>query len=336
MGGVVNVVTKSGTQRSCAARSSATRRPTRSKAAWKTFQSANGTVNTVGTGRSDVGVGGRLPAPPEPPVLLRRHQPGVGEAHVHRAPTASRCRASAKSIASGMSLSYSGKATWQAAAAHRFDVSFFGDPAKGDLGPQRTSSLAGHRHVVVQRARVTAATTRRCATTASCRRTCWSKPAPPAPSTRSPRCRRSTPGASPTRRWCPTSSPAASAPTRRATRARTTSTPPRPPGCAGGHQVKVGGLFEDVEYAAGQPAHRPDVHRRDGRQTETGASISIIADPTLGRIYRVTRANFNSARTTRQDYWSLFVQDTWESTIGSPSTRASATSSRRCSARSRR
>ena len=38
-------------------------------------------------------------------------------------------------------MSYSAKGTYQPANAHRVDVSFFGDPSKGDMGPQRTSSL---------------------------------------------------------------------------------------------------------------------------------------------------------------------------------------------------
>jgi outer membrane receptor protein involved in Fe transport len=46
-------------------------------------------------------------------------------------------------------------------------------------------------------------------------------------------------------------------------------------------------------------------------RTATGASINIIADPTFGQIYRVTRANFNDARTTTQEYFSLFLQDNW-------------------------
>ena len=37
--------------------------------------------------------------------------------------------------------SYSAKGTWQAAHNHRIDASFFGDPAHGDLGPQRTTAL---------------------------------------------------------------------------------------------------------------------------------------------------------------------------------------------------
>jgi hypothetical protein len=49
----------------------------------------------------------------------------------------------------------------------------------------------------------------------------------------------------------------------------------------------------------------------DGTQTATGATIQILADPTFGRIFRVTRANLNTARFTKQLYTSFFVQDTW-------------------------
>src|SRR5207245_5581726 len=38
-------------------------------------------------------------------------------------------------------VSYSAKGTWQLASGHRIDASFFGDPSKGLMGPQRISSL---------------------------------------------------------------------------------------------------------------------------------------------------------------------------------------------------
>ena len=121
---------------------------------WKTFQSANGTVNTVDHGA--LATPASRPAARScatKPVLLRRHQSGLGDAHVHRAATASRCRASATSTASGRTLSYSAKGTYQLAAAHRFDASFFGDPSQGRRSGRsalrRCSSTA---HVVVQRA----------------------------------------------------------------------------------------------------------------------------------------------------------------------------------------
>ena len=46
-----------------------------------------------------------------------------------------------RSTAIGSSPPYSAKGTYQLASAHRIDASFFGDPAKGDMGAQRTSSL---------------------------------------------------------------------------------------------------------------------------------------------------------------------------------------------------
>ena len=61
------------------------------------------------------------------------HVPGAGRAF--------RSRASATSIACATTLTYSAKATWQLANAHRIDASFFGDPSRGDNGPQRTSAL---------------------------------------------------------------------------------------------------------------------------------------------------------------------------------------------------
>src|SRR3954471_6830252 len=40
-------------------------------------------------------------------------------------------------------VAYSTKATWQPISGHRVDASFFGDPGNGPMGPQRRSSLLG-------------------------------------------------------------------------------------------------------------------------------------------------------------------------------------------------
>ena len=303
MGGVVNVVTKSGTNDLRG-----------SLFGYAQTDELEAGVEDLPVGQRHGEHGGhralrrrhrrRLPDRPQPAVLLRRHQPGLGEAHLHRPrrlPAAqpgrgrsrarSRCPTPARppgrwprrTASTRRSSATRPRATW--AAAHLV--------------------AARHRHVVVQRARV-----RRPQPDRALRRRPVAEPA--RRSQRRPRlqqdrrdARRSTPGASPTRRSCPTSSPAASAPTSRATRARTSSTPPRPPGWPAATQVKVGGLFEDVEYTQVNQHTGPTFTAATGQQTETGASVSIIADPTFGRIYRVTRANFNSARTTTQDYWSL-------------------------------
>src|SRR5206468_12500587 len=39
--------------------------------------------------------------------------------------------------------SYAGKVTWQATGNHRIDFTAFGDPSKGDPGPQRPAALIG-------------------------------------------------------------------------------------------------------------------------------------------------------------------------------------------------
>jgi hypothetical protein len=58
----------------------------------------------------------------------------------------------------------------------------------------------------------------------------------------------------------------------------------------------------------------PTFKAADGRQTATGARIDIINAPELasGKVYRVTRANFNTSHDTPQTYWYLFVQDQWQ------------------------
>jgi hypothetical protein len=75
--------------------------------------------------------------------------------------------------------------------------------------------------------------------------------------------------------------------------------------------VKYGVQFDDVTYSNINQRTGPTFTAPDGRVTATGATIDIIADPTFGKVYRVTRANFNSARTTTQKYVTVFAQDSW-------------------------
>ena len=108
------------------------------------MQTVNGTVNTVDQQESDLGLeaGGRIIR--DRLFFFGAINPVVAEPDLHRTgryrelPAARRW---AKSIAIASTLSYSAKGTYQPANAHRVDVSFFGDPSKGDMGPQRTSSL---------------------------------------------------------------------------------------------------------------------------------------------------------------------------------------------------
>src|SRR4029079_11376359 len=62
----------------------------------------------------------------------------------------------------------------------------------------------------------------------------------------------------------------------------------------GSHQLKYGVEYDDVIYSNINQRTGPTFKTVTGEQTATGAQIDIIADPTYGKIYRVTRANLNS------------------------------------------
>jgi outer membrane receptor protein involved in Fe transport len=308
MGGVVNVVTKSGTNDLRGSFFGYTQ-PAEFEAAWKTFQSANGTVNTTGTGRTDFGAEAGF-------ALLRDRLFFFGainpawEQRLFIAPEGFPLESLGEVERERRLLSYSSKLTWQMAPTHRIDASFFGDPARGEMGPQRTSSLlvddtssfseldyGGHNQTV----RYDGVLSPNLLVEASVARA-WNRIA-------------ETPSVD---EWRVTD---------------TTVVPQVITGGIGGfeagnesenlqyqakatwvwrgHEVRFGGLFEDVEYAQVNDRTGPTFTAPTGQQTETGASISILPDPTFGRIFRVTRANFNRQRMTQQDYWSVFLQDQW-------------------------
>jgi hypothetical protein len=79
----------------------------------------------------------------------------------------------------------------------------------------------------------------------------------------------------------------------------------------GGHTVRYGVVYEDIEYNNINQYTGPTFTLSDGQQTSTGGSVQVLSDPNVGRIYRVTRANLNPGRSTTQQYTSFFAQDTW-------------------------
>jgi len=79
----------------------------------------------------------------------------------------------------------------------------------------------------------------------------------------------------------------------------------------GEHQLRYGVQYENIDYNNITNYSGTPFTLSNGQQTVTGASVSIMADPTLGQIFRVTRSNLDNVRKTRQDYLSFFAQDTW-------------------------
>jgi len=310
-GGVVNVVTKSGSN---AFRGSVFgyTQPTGLESDWEHYNTQAGSINTVGSHNSDFGAEGGGPimknhvfffgaidprwdtrtfvAPPGPGFPLN----ALGDIDRQR-----------------RSLSYSAKGSVQLSASHRFDMSFFGDPSEGLMGPQRSSSLlkpdtTGYSSLIYgghnQTVRYNGVLSNNWLIEASYARARNHIEETPAVNA-----------------WqvidrsIPVQTQAGgigfyeqgNLSINNQYSLKTTY-------ITGGHQIKGGYSFDDVSYDLVRQYSGPTFKAPDGRQTSTCASISITADPALGKIYRVTRANFNAARSTLQNYHNFFVQDNWK------------------------
>jgi hypothetical protein len=312
MGGVVNVVTKSGSN---ALRGSVFgySRPSQIEGGYKTVQTVNGTVNTVGQQESDLGIeaGGRIVR--DRLFFFGALNPSwqkrtfIAPDDIENFPL----RELGEVDRERRTLSYSAKATYQPANAHRLDMSFFGDPSKGELGPQRTSSLTvqdtssfseldfgGHNQTV----RYDGVVGTKMLVEASFARAYNKISELPSVDT-----------------WRVTDQ---TGPVQTITGgiggyeagniSENFQYAAKATWLTGDHSIKAGVIYEDVDYSQVNQNTGPTFTAPDGRQTATGARITIVPDVNLGRIFRVTRANFNAERLTTQQYYSFFVQDQWK------------------------
>ena len=79
----------------------------------------------------------------------------------------------------------------------------------------------------------------------------------------------------------------------------------------GSHSVRGGFIYEDISFDRTLQRTGPTFTLPNGQQTVTGAQITVLPDPVFDRIFRVTRANTSNVADSNQDYVSLFAQDTW-------------------------
>jgi hypothetical protein len=313
-GGVVNVVTKSGTNR-LRGSAFAYAQPDQLQSSFKQFEASNGSVNTISTTQSDVGVEGGFPVMRDRLFFFGAIDPSwrtttfVAPADVAHFPL----RALGEVDRERRTLSYAAKGTLQMGGGHRVDASFFGDPSHGPNGPQRTSALlvsdtssfseldfGGHQQTL----RYSGIATSTWLVEGGFSRSLNKISELPSVNT-----------------WRITDR---------------TVTPNLITGGIGGyeagnrslnlqyqikstnifksHSLKYGFEYSDVTYSQTNQRTGPTFRAPDGRDTATGASIDVLAAPEIpaGRIYRVTRANFNSERTTVQDFYTFFVQDQWQ------------------------
>ena len=149
-GGVINVVTKSGSN---ALKGSAFgyARPFGLESSYNTVTTVEGTVNRTGAQLSDVGgtIGG--PIRTDRLFFFGAVDP-QWQSDKFIAPDDFPLHSLGEVNRDRHLVNYAGKVTWQPTSSHHFDVSVFGDPAKGDNGPQRVRVAARTR-----RTRATAA-----------------------------------------------------------------------------------------------------------------------------------------------------------------------------------
>jgi hypothetical protein len=321
IGGVVNVVTKSGTNAIKGSLFGYTR-PSGTESSYKQYQSANGTVQTLGTQLSDVGaqVGGPILKDKlfffgaiDPSWETRTFQApnNVDADGAHQFPLYNTDGIDRKREIT----SYSAKATYQLAANHRLDASFFGDPANGANGPQRTSALLaqdtsqfskldkfGGNNQTVKYDGVFSPKLLVEASYSHARNQIVETPSVDQWFTQD-------------FRVTPTLVTGGIGFYEAGNDGKNDQFQAKATSIVGSHQLRYGVSYERVEYDQINQRTGPTFTAPTGEQTATGAQVDVLPEITgLGQIYRVNRANFNAARVTRQHYTSFFLQDTW--TVG--------------------
>jgi outer membrane receptor protein involved in Fe transport len=309
-GGVVNVITKSGSNN---VRGSGFGywRPDQLESPWSQFQSTNGSVQTVASRQYDAGLEAGAPIVRDRLFFFGAIDPGQEVRTLH-APAGFPLESMGDVDRIRKTLTYSSKATWQVGGRHRVDVSLFGDPSKGDNGPQRTSSLlnedtssfsgieyGGHNQTVryngvLGNAWLLEATFARALSRLS-----------------------ETPSVNQWRQINTTVTPnvvTGGIGLYEDNRSLNYQYALKSTNVFGGHQLRYGVEYDNVDYSQFNNRTGPTFVAPDGRTTATGAEVRVITDPTFGRIFRVSRANFNLGRATTQRYTSLFVQDSWHAT----------------------
>jgi hypothetical protein len=312
-GGVVNVVTQSGTNAFHGALYGYGR-PYGLTSDYKQLQTPNGTVNVAGDANFDVGLSLGGPLMKDKLFFYGAFNPQY-QRRKFTAPAGFPLESLGAVERKRRIYSYAGKLSWQATSNHRFDASFFGDPSEGANGPQRTTALTassktrfsrltygGHQ----QSLRYDGIMTRSWLVEASFARSTNSINEIPEID-----------------EWQVSDR---------------TVTPNRPSGgigfydkggagknlqyqlkstnifnAGGNHQLRYGVAFEDITFAREFGRTGPAFTLPNGTVTRTGASsIAILPDPVFGKIWRVGRANFGPVPDTTANYLNFFAQDTWQ------------------------
>jgi hypothetical protein len=207
-------------------------------------------------------------------------------------------------------LAYSTKATWQLTSGQRIDASFFGDPGHGPMGPQRRSSLlgnttaafselnnfGGHNQTVRYNGVITPT---------------WLVEASYARATNGIT---ETPNLNEYRYTTGTSVNGGIGfyENNDGENQQLQAIGTNIVDWGGQHQIRYGVQYQHITYDSITNYTGPTFTLSNGQQTVTGATVSVLSDPTFGSIYRVTRSSLDNVKGTKQDYTSFFAQDSWQ------------------------
>jgi hypothetical protein len=317
-GGVVNVVTQSGSN---AFHGSVFGyfRPSGIEASWKNLQTPNGTVNTTAIDNYDFGATLGGPIVRDKLFFFGAFNPQY-QTQTFIAPDGFPLQSLGNVDRKRRILSYAGKITWQVNSNHRFDVSLFGDPSHGDNGPQRFTSLLANTTSQFselkkyggnnQMYRYDGILTPNWFVEASFARASNTIEEVPSENTWRVRDTTVTP-------FVTTGGIGYYDPGNQGINKQFSFKSTNIFHGGGTHQLRYGVEYERIDYGQGTQYTGPLVTLPDGTLAGTGATVDIIAAPEVpaGKIWRITRADLNNVRKTRQRYLSFFAQDTWQ--IGS-------------------
>ena len=312
MGGVINVVTKSGSNE---VRGSAFgySKPQDLESAWTQVQTPNGTIQTVGSHNYDGGIEGGGPIIKNRLFIFGAIDPSR-DVQTFEAPAGFPLQSLGGVSRVRDTLAYSVKTTFQINGNHHIDASFFGDPSNGLDGAQRPGSLlaqntqqfstlayGGHNQTV----RYSGVISTHLLVEASYARALNNINETPDANTWEVVDRTVTPNirSGGLGNYEPGNHSLNNQYAVKAT------------SVLGPHELRYGFEYDHADWNQYISYTGPTFTAPNGQQTATGAEINIISDPTYGQIYRVVRANFTTGANTTQSYQDAFVQDTWR--IGS-------------------
>jgi hypothetical protein len=312
-GGVVNVVTQSGTN-AFHGGIFGYFKPSSLESSYNQLESPNGTVNVTGQDNYDFGATLGGPLMKDKLFFFGAFNPQY-QSRTMRAPSNFPLASLGEVDRKRHTYSYAGKLTYQLNPSNKFEFSAFGDPSKGDMGPQRTSSLlgtdtssyseltkyGGHNQSIRYDGIIT---------------TSWLIEASVAHSTNT---LSELPAVDSWRVTDRTVTPniinGGIGVYDQGSNGKNTQYSFKSTNifnAAGNHQLRYGVQFEDIGFLRVQTRTGPTFTLPNGQVTRTGASVSITADPVFGQIYRVTRANYGPSPDTTQKYLNFFAQDTWQ------------------------